>query len=107
MRILQGGAHPVVQTQGDANNWPDPWTAKLEGKTAWRQVVVVPHLGYAVNWLRSPTVKMVAIIIVPTLLALLMLSEIGGAGERKGRGTGQKLTGATSPRTISTEGHAS
>ncbi len=34
VKILQGGAHPVVQTQGDANNWPDPWTAKLEGATA-------------------------------------------------------------------------
>ena len=53
VRVLRGGAHPIVQTQGDANNWPDPWTAKLEGATAWRMVAVIPRLGYLVNGLRS------------------------------------------------------
>src|SRR5438105_2199559 len=33
--VLRRGANPVVQTQGDANNWKDPWTARLQGKTAW------------------------------------------------------------------------
>ena len=41
VKILQGGAHPTVQTQGDANNYHDPWTAKLEGNTAWRMVAVI------------------------------------------------------------------
>jgi signal peptidase len=82
VRILQGGAHPIVQTQGDANNWPDPWTAKLEGATAWRLVRVVPHLGYLVNSLRTRAVQMAAIFIVPALLALLMLTEIWGVEER-------------------------
>ncbi len=86
VRILQGGAHPTVQTQGDANNWPDPWTAKLQGRTAWRMVAVVPHLGYAVNWLRGPTLRKLAILVAPILLALLAISEIwgiGGKGERE------------------------
>jgi signal peptidase I len=82
VKILQGGAHPVIQTQGDANNWQDPWTAKLEGNTAWRMRAVVPHLGYVVNFLRGRTLQQAAIIIAPALLALLMLSEIWGIGER-------------------------
>jgi len=85
VKILQGGAHPVIQTQGDANNWPDPWTAKLEGNTAWRMRAVLPHLGYVVNWLRSSTLQKVAIILAPVLLALLMLTEIWGIADRNGR----------------------
>lgn len=76
VRILQGGAHPVVQTQGDANNWPDPWTARLQGSTAWRLVAVIPRLGYVVNWLRRPGIRTAAIVIAPLLLALLVLSDI-------------------------------
>jgi signal peptidase len=89
VRILRGGAHPIVQTQGDANNWPDPWTAKLEGKTAWRMVAVVPRLGYLVNALRSRSVRLVAVFLAPALLALLVLFEIwGGAG--RGRETSRQ-----------------
>jgi signal peptidase I len=78
VRILRGGSHPVVQTQGDANNWPDPWTAKLEGTTAWRMRAVVPSLGYVVNWLRGGSLRTAAIIVAPALLALLILLEIWG-----------------------------
>jgi signal peptidase I len=106
VRVLQGGAHPVVQTQGDANNWPDPWTARLQGKTAWRLIAVVPHLGYLVNWLRGPSLRLAAIIIAPALLALLMLSEIWGAGEREARQPRRRPAGAVAPTTIAAEGHA-
>jgi signal peptidase I len=82
VRILQGGAHPVVQTKGDANNYPDPWTARLEGATAWRLVAVVPHLGYLVNWLRSPAGRTAAIVVAPALLALLVLLELWGPAEQ-------------------------
>jgi signal peptidase len=94
VKILHGGAHPVIQTRGDANNWPDPWTAKLEGDTAWRMVAVVPHLGYVVNFLRSGTLQRAAIFVAPTLLALLMLFEIWGAGdgERDGQEGAQSAT---------------
>jgi len=80
VRILHGGAHPTIQTQGDANNYQDPWTARLEGNTAWRMVAVVPHLGYVVNFLRGPVLQKLAIFVVPVLLALLVLSEIWGLG---------------------------
>jgi signal peptidase I len=85
IKIIQGGAHPVIQTQGDANNWPDPWTAKLEGNTAWRMRTVIPHLGYVVNWLRSRMLQRGAIVLAPVLLALLMLSEIWGVGDGQER----------------------
>jgi signal peptidase I len=99
VRILQGGAHPTVQTQGDANNWPDPWTAKLEGKTAWRMVTVIPHLGYLINGLRNRSVRVTAILIVPALLALLMLTEIWGigGGERGLGGRAQRRAGQADP----------
>jgi signal peptidase I len=98
VKILHGGAHPLVQTQGDANNWPDPWTAKLEGATAWRMRAVVPDLGYVVNWLRGGSLRIAAIIVAPALLALLILLEIwGAAGDERnqpdGRGRRAKQTG--------------
>jgi signal peptidase len=79
IRVLSGGAHPVVKTQGDANNAPDPWTAKLEGSTAWQLSAVVPKLGYLVNAQRSHALRVATIFIAPLLLALLLLAEIWGA----------------------------
>ncbi len=108
VRILSGGAHPVIQTQGDANNAPDPWTAKLEGATAWRLTAVVPKLGYVVNALRSPALRMAAIFIAPLLLALLFLLEIWGVRgrdrpptpTRAPRSTTRRPTTTASPRCI-------
>ena len=106
VKIIQGGAHPVIQTQGDANNWPDPWTAKLEGNTAWRLVAVVPHLGYLVNWLRSGSLRMAAIFIAPALLALLVLSEIWGLGAGGREDRERHAAGTPGRRTIARESHA-
>jgi signal peptidase I len=107
VRILHGGAHPTVQTQGDANNWPDPWTARLEGKTAWRMRAVIPHLGYVINWLRSKPLQRAAIFVVPALLALLLISEIWGLGAGRREDQERHTAGASIPRTIASEGHAS
>ncbi len=99
VKILQGGAHPTIQTQGDANNWPDPWTAKLDGSTAWRLSAVVPHLGYLVNLLRGGTLRMAAIMLAPLLLALLMLAEIWGSGGGEAKSVGQARDRRRAPRT--------
>jgi signal peptidase I len=85
VKVLRGGGDPVVRTQGDANNWPDPWTAELHGRQAWRLAFVVPWAGYAVNFLRVPAVRAAAIYGTPTLLALLGLAEIWGVSLRKRR----------------------
>ena len=83
IRIIRGGDNPVVQTQGDANNWHDPWTAKLQGTTAWRLSVVVPYAGYAINALRSRTLHVMAVLVTPILVALLALAELWGLGRAR------------------------
>jgi signal peptidase len=106
IRILHGGTHPVIQTQGDANNWPDPWTARLEGKTAWRLVGVIPHLGYAVNWLRGPAVRMAAVIVAPALLVLLMLLDIWGGDKEERRSEAEDRATTPNRGALGVEGHA-
>lgn len=80
VRIVSGAgsANPVIQTRGDANNHLDPWTARLQGPTAWRQVAAVPKLGYLIAALRAPAVRMSAVLIAPAALLLLVLFEIWG-----------------------------
>jgi signal peptidase len=46
----------TVQTKGDANEAVDPWKATLGGDTAYRVRAVVPMLGHAIEWLRTPIV---------------------------------------------------
>ncbi len=83
--ITGPASEPTIQTRGDANNHNDPWTAKLEGKTAWRQVAVIPKLGYLINAMRSSTLHLLAVIIAPLLLALLFLAQIWGVGSNERR----------------------
>jgi signal peptidase len=85
VRVLHGGAHPVVQTKGDANNVRDPWTAKLSGTTAWRLAVVVPYGGYVINALRSRELHFAALVVAPGLVALLLLANLWGVLPRRRR----------------------
>jgi signal peptidase len=78
IRVLRGGAHPIVQTQGDANNWRDPWTAQLQGTTAWRLTAVIPYGGYAINALRGRTAHLLTVVAAPVLLCLLLLAQLWG-----------------------------
>jgi len=76
IKVVRGGAHPLVRTKGDANAAPDPWTARLNGGTAWQVRAVVPKAGWAIVWLRTPAVRRLAIFAVPLLLAMLGLWRI-------------------------------
>ncbi len=76
VRILRGGAHPVILTKGDANGTPDPWRARLTGGTAWRVRAVVPGVGRVLVWLRQPPVRDALVLGLPTLLATLWLIQI-------------------------------
>jgi signal peptidase len=78
LKILKGGAHPVIQTQGDANNWRDPWTAQLQGTTAWRLTAVIPYGGYAINALRGRAAHLATVVVAPLLLCLLLLAQLWG-----------------------------
>jgi signal peptidase I len=76
IKVLRGGASPVVRTKGDANSALDPWTAKLHGTTAWRVRAVLPKLGWVVFWFRSPLVHSLTTMLAPLLLALIALAQI-------------------------------
>src|SRR5919202_2279948 len=75
IEIVRRGAHPLVRTKGDANNEPDPWIAKLHGTTAWRVRAVLPKLGWALFWFRSPLVHNLTVLVAPLLLGLLGVAQ--------------------------------
>jgi signal peptidase len=89
IKVVRGGDSPLVRTKGDANAAPDPWTARLNGGTAWQVRAVVPKAGWAIVWLRTPAIRRFAIFAVPLLLALLGLWRIwqapGGGEEDEAR----------------------
>jgi len=76
VQILRGGQHPVVRTKGDANNARDPWTARLDGSTAWRVRLVVPKFGWVIVWLRDPYLRFLSVLLAPALFALVGLWRI-------------------------------
>lgn len=65
-----------VQTKGDANEAVDPWTATLEGDTAYQVRAVVPELGHLVQALRTPVLTQVLVYGAPALLAGWLLLTI-------------------------------
>jgi signal peptidase len=78
VRIVRGRgtSHPVIQTQGDANGAPDPWTAQLHGDTVWRLEAVLPKAGYALNALRGRFFQLFTILVVPGLIAAVGLRRL-------------------------------
>jgi signal peptidase I len=55
--LTPGASGPAVQTQGDANTAPDPWTVTLRGATAYRAAFSVPLVGYVAVWAHGATVS--------------------------------------------------
>ena len=66
----------TVQTKGDANKTVDPWKATLSGDTVFQVRAVIPKLGYAIEALRTPTVRTVLVYGAPALLAGWLLLGI-------------------------------
>jgi signal peptidase I len=66
----------TIQTKGDANAAADPWTATLNGDTAYRVRGVVPMLGSVIEALRAPVVTQVLLYGAPTLLVGWLLLTI-------------------------------
>ncbi|SDF35889.1 signal peptidase, endoplasmic reticulum-type [Blastococcus fimeti] len=73
-RDATGGV--TVRTKGDANEAIDPWTATLEGDTAYRVRAVVPELGHLIQALRAPVLTQVLLYGAPALLAGWLLLSI-------------------------------
>jgi signal peptidase I len=65
-----------VQTKGDANQAADPWTATLEGDTAYQVRAVIPELGHLIQALRAPVVTQVLLYGAPALLVGWLLLTI-------------------------------
>lgn len=45
----------IIKTQGDANQYPDPWTIRFKGKWAYEARFTLPLIGYAAVWDHSPS----------------------------------------------------
>jgi signal peptidase len=75
--VEQGPADTItVQTKGDANEAIDPWTATLQGDTAYELRAVIPEAGRLVQLLRSPLIAPVLLYGAPTLLVGWLLLAI-------------------------------
>ena len=90
VELISGGPAPVVRTKGDASQGVDPWNAQLTGGHAWVVSATVPELGHLILWMRDPRLRLLALFLAPTLLAMRLLLRIwlpGGLGDlRPGRG---------------------
>jgi signal peptidase I len=65
-----------VQTKGDANAAIGPWTAMLQGGTAYEVRAVIPELGHVIQALRAPVVAQLLLYGAPALLAGWLLLTI-------------------------------
>ena len=66
----------TVQTKGDANDAVDPWTATLQGDTAYQVRAVIPKLGRVIEVLRTPVVTQTLLYGAPSLLVGWLLLSI-------------------------------
>src|SRR5215218_1655293 len=66
----------TVQTKGDANDTVDPWTATLQGDTAYQVRAVVPELGHLIQALRTPGLSQALLYGAPALLVGWVLMTI-------------------------------
>jgi signal peptidase len=99
VRLWRKGDHVTVVTEGDANLHADPWKARLRGTTAWRQVAVVPKVGWAIVWLRHPNVRRLGLFGAPALLVVLGLLAIWRRPEPTDeRGPGSTEQGVAEPK---------
>ena len=66
----------TINTKGDANKAADPWTATLQGGTAYQVRGVVPAIGNVIRMLRTPGVTDALLYGAPALLAGWLLLSI-------------------------------
>ena len=66
----------TVQTKGDNNDAVDPWSATLEGDTAYQVQAVIPEIGHVIHALRTPAVATALVYGAPALVAGWLLLAI-------------------------------
>lgn len=80
IEITERGDQPVIRTKGDANAAPDPWSARITDKRAWKVSRSIPHLGHALNIVHGPSGRALATILLPMTLAIVWLGAIWRTG---------------------------
>ncbi len=88
IELTPGASGPVVRTQGDANDIPDPWTVTLDGTTAYRAVATVPLVGYLAVWAHGPTGRQILLV-----LGLLLVLGAGASALVSRRRTRRAVAG--------------
>ena len=76
VEIVSGGDQPIVRTQGDANQAPDVWFARLTDGPVWEVRASIPHLGAVLLWLRHPLGRALTLIVTPVFLAAFAIAKI-------------------------------
>jgi signal peptidase I len=76
VQVVSGGSQPVVITQGDANDGPDPWQAKLDAPLVWQQRLEFPWLGRMLLMLGLPLIRAFCLTVIAFIVVLVGLRWI-------------------------------
>lgn len=77
--VREQGDKLAFHTMGDANGKGERWTIAADG-TAGRVQVVIPKVGYVLNWFRQPPGRFLFLTLSSVLLAGLVLARVWGIG---------------------------
>jgi signal peptidase I len=77
--VRERGETLAFHTKGDANGKGERWTIAADG-TAGHVQVVIPKIGYVLNWFRQPLARFVFLTLASVLLAGLVLARVWGIG---------------------------
>lgn len=75
VEVVEAGARPVVRTQGDAMDEPDPWTIRLESE-AWVTRAHISNLGWVLHWAHGPHIRPALLFGLPLLALSVTLVQI-------------------------------
>jgi signal peptidase len=94
----------TVVTKGDANSAADPWKATLQGETVYQVRAVVPWIGKAITFLRTPGLSTALVYAVPALLAGWLILTIWRPEPAEAGTDGDTVDAPATTRTTATEG---
>jgi signal peptidase len=67
---------PVFTTQGDANEYADPWEVSLPGQTQARYSFQIPYLGYLLAALTLRPVRLLVLAVPALVIGLSLLGSV-------------------------------
>lgn len=84
---------PLIRTQGDANNLPDPWQIELFG-VASRVIFWVPWVGYLYDAAREPVGQLTLVVMPALILTWIVGTTVRGWWRRWAERRRRVATGA-------------